>query len=74
MDQLTSDAALLESYAERGQAMLEARHAYPVWATAAYALAVWVGLLASIFYLMRKKLWVEILQLKKKLTSVFYLE
>jgi len=60
MDQLTPDAALLESYAERGQAMLEARHAYPVWATAAYALAVWVGLLASIFYLMRKKLAVTL--------------
>jgi len=56
MDQLTPDAALLENYAERGQAMLDARHAYPVWATAAYALAVWVGLVAAILYLTRKKL------------------
>ncbi|MDB2439764.1 hypothetical protein N9W89_13710 [Hellea sp.] len=56
MDQMTADATLLESYAERGQAMLDARNAYPIWATAAYALAVWIGLLASILFLMRKKL------------------
>ena len=56
VDRLMSDAALLEYYGENGQAMLDARHAYPIWATACYALAVWVGLLASILYLMRKKL------------------
>jgi len=53
MDKMISDAALLES---SGQAVLDARHAYPTWAMASYALAVWVGLLASILYLMRKKL------------------
>lgn len=56
MDRLMSDTALVEFYGENGQAMLDARNAYPIWATACYALAVWVGLLASIFYLLRKKL------------------
>ena len=53
LDKLTSDANVLEY---SGQVVLDARHAYPVWATAAYAVAVWGGLLASILYLMRKKL------------------
>ena len=55
MDKMMSDTALLEFYGDKGQIMLEARHAYPIWATAAYAIAVWGGLIASIFYLMRKK-------------------
>ena len=54
-DQMMSDAALLENYGEGGQAMLDARHAYPIWATAAYAIAVWGGLIASILFLFRKK-------------------
>ena len=57
MDKFMADAALLEL---GGQAALDARHAYPIWATAAYAIAVWVGLLASILYLMRKKLAVTL--------------
>ena len=40
--------------------MLDARHAYPVWATAAYAIAVWGGLVASILYLMRKQVAVTL--------------
>ena len=56
MDKMMSDAALLDYYKENGQVMLEARHAYPAWATAGYAIAVWGGLLASVLYLMRKKL------------------
>jgi len=60
MDKMMNDAALLEYYGDNGQTMLDARHAYPVWATATYALAVWVGLLASIVYLMRKKLSVTL--------------
>lgn len=57
MDKFTSDADLLKS---NGQAMLDARHAYPVWATAAYAIAVWGGLVASILYLMRKQVAVTL--------------
>jgi len=60
MDKMMSDTALLEYYSENGQVMLEARHAYPIWATATYALAVWIGLLASILYLLRKKLAVAL--------------
>lgn len=60
MDKLMSDAALLEYNKENGQVMLDARHAYPIWATAAYAIAVWGGLVASLFYLMRKKLAVTL--------------
>ncbi len=56
MDQMMSDAAVLESYGEQGQTMLDARHAYPIWATAAYAIAVWGGLLAAILLLLRKAL------------------
>ena len=39
-----------------GQAALDARHAYPIWATVAYAIAVWGGLLAAFLYLLRKRL------------------
>ena len=52
-DKMTTDAGVLKF---GGQVALDARHAYPIWATAAYALAVWLGLLASILYLMRKKI------------------
>ncbi len=60
MDKLMSDAAMLDYYKETGQLMLDARHAYPIWATAAYAIAVWGGLLAAISYLLRKKLSVTL--------------
>lgn len=56
MDKMMTDTALLEYYGENGQAALDARHAYPIWATAAYALAVWSGLVAAALYLLRKKL------------------
>ena len=57
MDKSMTDAGVLEF---GGQAALDARHAYPVWATAAYAIAVWGGLLAAILYLLRKKLSVTL--------------
>jgi len=60
MDKMMTDAALLEHYGEKGQVMLDARHAYPTWATAGYAIGVWGGLLASVLYLMRKKLAVTV--------------
>lgn len=63
MDKMMNDAALLEYYKENGQAMLDARHAYPAWATAAYAIAVWGGLLAAILYLLRKGLSVKLFAL-----------
>ena len=47
-----TDAAYVQSY---GQAMADVRHQYPSWSVAAYAIAVWSGLLAALFYLLRKK-------------------
>jgi len=52
-DKFMTDANLLEA---RGQEALDARHAYPIWASAAYGIAVWVGLLAAILMILRKKL------------------
>jgi len=52
LDKMMTDADVLKF---GGQAALDARHAYPLWAAIAYAIAVWGGLLASILYLMRKK-------------------
>ena len=52
-DNLMSDQAYGEMY---GQAMLDARDLYPSWAMAAYAIAVWGGLLAAIVLLLRKRL------------------
>ena len=50
---MMSDVAYLEKY---GADMTAARVAYPTWATAAYAIAVWGGLLAAILFLLRKRL------------------
>ena len=52
MDKLMTDEAVLKF---GGQVALDARQAYPIWATAAYAIAVWGGLIAAILFLMRKK-------------------
>ncbi len=56
-DKFLTDADVLKN---SGQAALDARQAYPIWATAAYATAVWSGLLAAILYLLRKKISVTI--------------
>ena len=53
MDKLISDEAVLKF---GGQVALDARHAYPIWASAAYAIAVWGGLIAATLFLLRKKL------------------
>lgn len=52
MDQTMSDAAYAETF---GDAMLAVRDKYPTWSIAAYAIAVWTGLLAAILLLLRKK-------------------
>jgi len=52
MDQTMSDAAYVAAY---GEAMAEVRELYPTWSVAAYAIAVWGGLLAAILYLLRKQ-------------------
>ena len=57
LDKSMTDAELLKL---SGQAALDARHAYPIWASIAYAIAVWVGLLAAILYLLRKRLSVTL--------------
>jgi len=53
MDQTMTDAAYTEAY---GQAMTDLRSAYPAWSMAAYGIAVGVGLLAAIMFLLKKKL------------------
>lgn len=57
MDQTMSDAAYAEAF---GDAMLSVRDKYPTWSIAAYAIAVWSGLLAAILLLLRKKLCVPL--------------
>lgn len=52
MVQLGAEAATA-SMDERQRAFLEA---YPAWLTASWALAVWTGLLATLFLLLRKAL------------------
>jgi len=52
MDQTMSDAAYAEAW---GDAMAAVRDKYPAWSVAAYAIAVWGGLLAAISLLLRKK-------------------
>lgn len=53
LDKTLSDAKYAEMY---GEPLAALRDAYPAWATAAYAIAVFGGLLAAILFLMRKKL------------------
>lgn len=52
MDVLMSDAAYADAYGEK---MAAAREFYPAWATAAYAIAVWGGLVAAVLFLLRKR-------------------
>ena len=53
MEKMMTDEAVLKF---GGQVALDASQAYPLWAAAAYAIAVWVGLSATILFLLRKKL------------------
>ncbi len=53
LEKLMTDEAVLK---RGGQVALDASHAYPIWAAAAYAIAVWGGLLATILFLLRKKI------------------
>lgn len=53
LDVSMTDAQYAETY---GEVMAAAREFYPGWATAAYALAVWGGLLAAVLLLLRRKL------------------
>ena len=48
-----SDKAYGEAF---GEDLLAVRDVYPVWGIAAYASAVWSGLLAAILFLLRKRL------------------
>ena len=52
IDQTASDAKYAEMY---GEALTAMRDAYPTWSVAAYAIAVWGGLLAAILYLLKKR-------------------
>ncbi len=52
IDQTMSDAAYASTY---GHALTALRDQYPVWATSAYAIAVWSGLIAAISMLLRKR-------------------
>lgn len=57
MDTMMSDAAYVEAY---GAEMAAAREFYPTWATGAYAIAVWGGLVAAILFLLKKRLSVSL--------------
>lgn len=57
MDVTMSDAKYAEVY---GEAMAGVRDLFPTWSVAAYAIAVWGGLLAAILYLLRKRLCVTL--------------
>ena len=48
-----SDKAYEEAF---GQDLLAVRDVYPVWGIAAYASAVWSGMLAAILFVLRKRL------------------
>ena len=52
-DVTMTDAAYAATY---GDAMAAVRPLYPAWGIAAYAVAVWGGLLAAILLLLRKKI------------------
>jgi hypothetical protein len=52
IDQTLPDAKHAEMY---GEALTALRDAYPTWSVAAYAVAVWGGLLAAILYLLKKR-------------------
>ncbi len=49
---MMSDKAYGEAF---GEDLLAVRDVYPVWGIAAYASAVWSGLLAAILFLLRKR-------------------
>jgi len=48
-----SDSAYAKAF---GEDLAAVRGVYPIWGISAYATAVWSGLLASILFLMRKRL------------------
>jgi len=52
-----SDSAYADAF---GEDLAAVRGVYPIWAMSAYAMAVWSGLLASILFLLRKRLSVGI--------------
>lgn len=53
LDVTMTDAQYAAAY---GEEMAAARSIYPVWAVAAYAVAVWGGLLAALLLLLRRRL------------------
>ena len=56
-EMMMSDEAYLEAF---GPELAAVRDVYPVWGIAAYATAVWSGLLAAILFLFRKRVSVSI--------------
>ncbi len=54
MDKFATDADLLAM--KNGEAMVASRGVYPIWATAAFAIAVWGGLVAVVTLLLRMRL------------------
>lgn len=57
MDVTATDAQYADAYSAE---MAAVRHLYPVWAMAAYAIAVWGGLLAALLLLLRRRLSVTL--------------
>lgn len=57
LEMTMTDAAYADAF---GPDVAAVRDIFPVWAVSAYALAVWSGLLASILFLLRRRLSVSI--------------
>lgn len=53
LEMMMSDEAYAEAF---GAELAEVRDVYPVWGIAGYAMAVWSGLLASILFILRRRL------------------
>lgn len=70
IDRTLDDTAYAASY---GEAMLAIRDQYPLWAIAAYAIAVWSGLLAAILFLLRKRAAVPVFILSLIMAALSFL-
>ena len=60
VEMMMSDEAYAETF---GAELASVRDVYPVWGIAGYATAVWSGLLASILFILRKRISVSIFAL-----------
>lgn len=65
-----TDAQYVEVH---GAAMAEVRHLYPVWAMAAFAVAVWGGLLGAVLLMLRRGLSVTLFALSLAAAAICFI-